>query len=222
MEGDFQSGKSINAKMKKRNKKKNGCIITRLWPSVEDMKKDLFIDLEKQEVTRLSTGHKYTLSLNGKNNHKYYKIHFCIKSKGCFLSAHRLFFYWHHGYLPKQIDHIDRIKLNNDVSNLRELNNSQNQHNRDKLKKRKGKKTSSKYKNVIWDKKSNKWRARVRLNYKLISLGFFDDEDEAGQAVNNFYLENNLYGIAVFNDTPQERARTLSLFDEPEPILNLK
>jgi len=206
--------------MKKINKKKNICTITRLWPSLEDMKKDLFIDLDKQEITRLSTGHKYTLILNGKNNHKYHKIHFCIKSKGYFLSVHRLFFYWHHGYLPKQIDHIDRNKLNNNISNLRQLNNSQNQHNRDKLKKRKGKRTSSKYKNVIWDKKSNKWRSRVRLNYKLNSLGFFDDEDEAGEAVNQFYLKNNLYEIAVFNDTPQERARKNIQFDPLPPEMN--
>ena len=44
--------------MKKINKKKNSCVITRLWPTLEDMKKDLFIDLEKQEITRLSTGNK--------------------------------------------------------------------------------------------------------------------------------------------------------------------
>ena len=209
--------------MKKSKRNKNNCNITTLWPTLEAMKKDLFIDLDKQEIIRISTGHKYTFILNGRNNRNYYKIHFCFKSKGYFLSVHRLFFYWHYGYLPKQIDHIDRNRLNNNISNLRELNNSQNQHNRNKLKKRKGKKTSSKYKNVIWDKKSNKWRARVRLNYKLNSLGFFDNEDEAGEAVNQFYLKNNLKGIAVFNNTLQEKIRSNIQFDPlPQEINHLK
>ena len=47
-------------------KKRNSCIITRIWPSVEDMKKDLFIDLNKQEITRISTGNKLKPFLQGK------------------------------------------------------------------------------------------------------------------------------------------------------------
>ena len=34
--------------------------------------------------------------------------------------------------------------------------------------------------------------------------------------------ELGLEEVSVMNDTPQERARMSSLFDEPEPILNLK
>ena len=49
-------------------KKRNSCIITRIWPSVEDMKKDLFIDLNKQEITRISTGNKLTIYLNKKKD----------------------------------------------------------------------------------------------------------------------------------------------------------
>ena len=57
---------------------------------------------------------------------------------------------------------------------------------------------------------------------KDINLGTFHKEDDAGQAVNDKIRELGLEEVSVMNDTPQERARALSLFDEPEPILNLK
>ena len=65
MERYEKISKGFNTKMKKINKKKNSCVITRLWPTLEDMKKDLFIDLEKQEITRLSIGNKLKFFLVG-------------------------------------------------------------------------------------------------------------------------------------------------------------
>lgn len=43
--------------------------------------------------------------------------------------VHRLIFLWHHGYLPKQIDHRDRNRLNNKIDNLRDLSQSENRQN---------------------------------------------------------------------------------------------
>ena len=220
MERDFQSCKSINTKMKKSKRNKN--TFKKLFPTKEILGKYLFIDIEKQEITRLSTGNKLTFRLAGKKNKQYHAIHFCLKGKSHNFLVHRLFFYWHYGYLPYQIDHIDGNAFNNKINNLRETNDSDNQRNKEKNNIRLGKKTSSRHKNVSWDKRSNKWIARVKLNKKYFGLGRFDIEDEAGEAVNQFYIKNNLIDYTRFNDTPQERARTLSLFDEPEVILNLK
>lgn len=44
--------------------------------------------------------------------------------------AHRFVFYLMHGYLPKQIDHIDGDKLNNKVCNLRATTNRINSLNK--------------------------------------------------------------------------------------------
>lgn len=216
MEGDFQSGKSINTKMKEINKNKINCLIKNFWDSVEEMNKDLFIDLEKQEITRLSTGNKlkFTLSGSKKNNNQYYTID--IKRKK--LKVHRLFFYHRHGYLPNLVDHKDRNRINNNIENLRELTKSENSRNADKMKTE----TTSKYKGVCWVNKRKRWEARVQVNGKSKFLGYFKDEDEAGEIVNIKIREYGLEEVSVMNDTPQERARMSSLFNEPEPILNLK
>ena len=75
MERYKKINKGFNAKMKKTNKKKNSCAITRLWPTLEDMKKVLFIDLDKQEVTNLLTGNKLKNCLDKKKNKKVAKCY---------------------------------------------------------------------------------------------------------------------------------------------------
>jgi hypothetical protein len=198
--------------MKKINK--NICSVTRLWPSAEDMKKDLFIDLDKQEIINLLTGNKFKFYLAGNKNHPYYRIFF----KQTHIRVHRLFFYWKHGYLPSLVDHKDRNTLNNNIDNLRELDSKGNAMNSCKKNR---KNSSSKYKGVT--KIGNKWRARVQpFGVKEIYIGSFDLEDDAGQAYNDKIRELGLEEVSVLNDTPQERGRKLNLFENLEPITNLK
>jgi hypothetical protein len=68
-----------------------------------------------------------------------------------------------------QVDHIDRCRTNNNISNLRMVTNSENQQN-----------TSAK--GCSFDKDKNKWKAYIGLNKKLTNLGYHDTEDEARQA----------------------------------------
>ena len=203
--------------MKKRNKKKNVCAIIRLWPTIESLKKELFIDLEKQEITRLSTGNKLTIYLNKKKDREqskwYYKVSFWSSTRSYALMVHRLFFYWHHGYLPALVDHKDTNSQNNQIENLRELNHSGNIRNSKKY--RNGKrKLTSKHKGVS-KTRSNKWQAKIRglCSKKDISLGTFDKEDDAGQAYNDKIRELGLEEVCPLNDTPQERARKNIQFD---------
>jgi hypothetical protein len=197
------------------------CNITNLWASVEAMEKYLLIDLEQQEIFKVSNGKKLKKFISvgtGKYNKPYVIVRVSINGKAYKFRLHRLFFYSKHHYLPSLVDHIDTNCFNNKIENLRELNTSKNARNSHKIKK----KTSSKYKGVCWNKKRKKWQANLTINYKTIFLGYFDNEDDAGQAYNNKIRQLNLEEVSILNDTPQERARMSSLFNEPEPILNLK
>jgi len=84
------------------------------------------------------------------------------------------------------IDHININSLDNRIENLRVATCSQNNRNKNKFKN-----CSSKYKGVCWDKKNNKWRARIKINGKQKHLGYFDNEEEACEAYKKKYEEIN-------------------------------
>ena len=91
--------------------------------------------------------------------------------------THRLIFLYHHGYIPKTLDHINNNKLDNRIENLRPATNSENIQN--------SKKSSinvSGYKGVSFHKNVKKWCAQIRINKKLKYLGCFSTPEEAHQA----------------------------------------
>lgn len=92
-------------------------------------------------------------------------------------TEHRLMFLWHHGYLPKYIDHIDGNRLNNHINNLREATNSQNCMNRGKQSN-----NTSGHSGVGWRKNRNRWDAKIKINGKVIGLGFFKEKEDAIKA----------------------------------------
>jgi len=91
--------------------------------------------------------------------------------------THRLIFLWHHGYLPKYIDHDDGDSLNNRIENLRECTQSQNMCN-SKL----SLSNTSGFKGVFWNKRAKKWQVQIGLNSKNIHIGYFSDKNEAIEA----------------------------------------
>ena len=218
MERYKKINKGFNTKMKKIKKKRIDCLIKNLWDSVEAMKEDIFIDLDKQEVINLLTRKKLKNFLSKSKEKKekdYYKISFSKNKKNYNLLLHRLFFYWHYGYLPKVVDHKDINPQNNQIENLRELTQSQNKRNSHKV----GNYTS-KYKGVHWHTRDKKWIARLKVNGKSICLGNFNNEDDAGQAYNDAVRKYDLEEVTIMNDTPQERARSNIQFDPLPPEMN--
>lgn len=91
------------------------------------------------------------------------------KNRNVNFTMHRLIM----GFPDGQIDHINRIRLDNRKNNLRICNQENNMQN---VAKRINKNTTSVYKGVR--KCGNKWTARMRNLY----LGIFNKEKEAAQA----------------------------------------
>lgn len=98
--------------------------------------------------------------------------------------------------LPTQldVDHINRDKLDNRISNLRVANRHQNQGNRWKPK---GERTS-KFKGVYRRRKDGKFVARCKVDYKNVWLGSFWDERDAADAYDRF-AASVFGGFALLN-----------------------
>ena len=89
------------------------------------------------------------------------------------LLGHHFAWYWVHKECVEFIDHINGIRDDNRICNLRKVTRQGNNFN----------KTTAK--GYCWDKSRNKWSTHIMLNYKNIYLGRFDTEEEA----RNAYLE---------------------------------
>jgi hypothetical protein len=87
---------------------------------------------------------------------------------------HKLIYIYHNGEIADglYVDHIDRVKSNNNIENLRLVTNQENQWN-------------SNAKGYTFNKSRNKFMATIMANGKQTYLGRFDSEKEARAA----YLE---------------------------------
>ena len=83
-----------------------------------------------------------------------------------------------------EIDHIDLNGLNNQRNNLRIATHWQNLANRNIQSN-----NTSGYKGVSWSKQNKKWWAQIYINSKTISLGFYDDINEAVKVRNKAYKD---------------------------------
>lgn len=84
-----------------------------------------------------------------------------------------------------QVDHIDHNGLNNVRANLRLCTCAQNHANQQK---RPG--LLSQFKGVTFNKTANRWMARCKTNRRYTSLGYYDSEEDAARAYNDFAREH--------------------------------
>jgi hypothetical protein len=89
--------------------------------------------------------------------------------------AHRLAWLYVNGeWPPDQVDHIDRVRSNNRIANLRSASTSDNACN--------GVlrfSNTSGYRGVSWSKEKKKWVARIVKDRKQHVLGYFTSKETA-------------------------------------------
>lgn len=89
--------------------------------------------------------------------------------------AHRLAWLWVYGTMPTDMDHLNGVRHDNRIVNLREATAQVNAQNRrtptsGSLSERLG---------VSWNERRGKWLARIMVGGKSVHLGYFDDRNEA-------------------------------------------
>ena len=91
--------------------------------------------------------------------------------------VHRLIWLYHYGKLPEgDTDHINGVRSDNRIENLREATRTNNNYNKSSTPN-----TSSKYKGV-YRRRGNKFVAEIRKDGIKYYLGSFDCEVEAAKA----------------------------------------
>ena len=123
------------------------------------------------------------------NNHGYLQVGLHKNGTKKFFRIHRLIALY---FIPNPeklpfIDHIDRNRTNNSISNLRWISQSNNLRN---ITKRQN--TSSKFIGVCFDKARGKYRAAIRFDNNKKCIGYYEKEEDAGLAFDNFVKQHNL------------------------------
>lgn len=95
-----------------------------------------------------------------------------INNKTYDIKAHQFAYYWVYQRCVKEIDHINRIRNDNRIVNLRSSTRQTNSFNTDA-------------KGYYYNKAAKKWYAQIKLDYQVRYLGSFDTELEARQTYLN-------------------------------------
>lgn len=123
----------------------------------------------------------------------------CINGKGYvnvviqnkIYQAHRLAWLYVYGNIPSTLDHINGIRHDNKISNLRPATTQQNAHNT-KLYST----NTSGIKSVTWNKLAKKWKVEMRVNGIKVFFGYFDDFFEA--CCKSISIRNSICGEFAF------------------------
>lgn len=108
-----------------------------------------------------------------------------VKINGTLYSAHRLVWAWHHGNWPtNEIDHADRIPLNNRIENLRDVDRSVNVANRATW-------GRTGFKGVI--RHRNRYVAQITIDGEHCHIGSYLCAEEALEAFKRAHVER--YGV---------------------------
>lgn len=99
-----------------------------------------------------------------------------IHVSGRRFQEHRIVFLIHYAKMPPQIDHVNGVKDDNRIENLREATYSQNQFNTP------ARENQSGFRGVRFVPKTSRWAARIFMNGKEIRIGTFATAELASEA----------------------------------------
>lgn len=91
--------------------------------------------------------------------------------------AHRLAWLWVYGAFPAGIDHINGVKTDNRISNLRIANQMENSQNRVAQRN-----STSRFLGVSKVAATGRWHAQIGHRGKKYSIGLYDSEADAYEA----------------------------------------
>lgn len=129
--------------------------------------------IEKGYIYNPETGKIYGMKgreITRRHKDGYIQIKIYLNGKYYGLQGHQFAWYCVHNESVEQLDHVNGIRDDNRISNLRSVSHQQNQHNRTKAK------------GYHFHKQRNKWQAQIRKDGKAIHLGLFNTEEEARAA----------------------------------------
>lgn len=147
----------------------------KVLPSVEQLERFIRYNSETGIFTRISFNHdKMKDLINKPTGNRSSNGYIYVVVNNVVYSAHKLAWYMYYGYYPDfYLDHYDGDKTNNAISNIRPSTPSQNQKNRGKNR------NNSSGSNGVYLQSNGKWRVRVKMNGRLLSLGTYCTYSEA-------------------------------------------
>lgn len=142
------------------------------------LKENIQYNRETGEFFRIKDryGNKCFINIcTSKDTAGYYQFRLFHNNTSRKYKAHRMAWLYEHGELPKMIDHINHIRDDNRMCNLREIQDrKENNKNKTMFKT-----NTSGVTGVYWQKSIKRWTAKIRVNKKLINLGAYGSKEDA-------------------------------------------
>lgn len=132
-------------------------------------------------------------------NSKHVAGYLCGNILAHYVLAHRAVWAIYHGEWPVDcLDHINRVRTDNRIDNLREVSRAENQRNISS-----NRQASASFVGVYWNAKKSCWHAQISVDGKKTHIGYFETAIDAAKARDALAVE--LHGDFANLNFPRAR-----------------